>query len=182
MASRWFSREEFSCAVFARCVSLTFAPGVLFSLSRNKQSFFTHRRLKGFAGINAGPNEIARPALALSGHFLGLASAVWNQVEFICFAFLVCRAGSQTGASQLGGPDDPRHDELPLCRIQLAQSNSSMCRHDRWGISWSLAGRVIRLETGSIPALYLHHSGDCRLQISASIRVARCHMHTTSWD
>jgi hypothetical protein len=40
-----------------------------------------------------------------------------------------------------------------------------MCRHDRWGISWSLAGRVIRLETGSIPALYLHHSGDCRLQI-----------------
>jgi hypothetical protein len=50
---------------------LTFAPGVLFSLSRNKQSFFTHRRLKGFAGINAGPHEIARPALAVSEHFSG---------------------------------------------------------------------------------------------------------------
>jgi hypothetical protein len=89
--------------------------------------------LTGFSGVNAGPNQINHAALTVPGHFLGLAAAAWNQAKPWRFAFLVCRAGSQNGASELGGPDGPSHLEFPLCRIHLAQNNSSMCRHDRWG-------------------------------------------------
>ena len=69
----------------------------------------------------------------LSLPVLGLASAIWNQAEPRFFAFLVRRTGSQTGTSELGGPDGPGDDEFPLCRIHCAQSNATMRRHDRWG-------------------------------------------------
>jgi len=107
----------------------------LFPLNKfaGEQSSFTDRHLTGFSGVNAGPNQINHPALTVPGHFLGLAGTVWNQAKPWRFAFLVCRAGSQTGASELGGPDGPSHLEFPLCRIHLAQNNSSMCRHDRCG-------------------------------------------------
>src|SRR5262249_36942188 len=119
-------------------VNLKFTLSLCLASSHNEQSFFTHRPLTGFSGVNAGRNGINHLALTVLGNFLGLASAVWNQAEPRCFTFLVCRAGSQTGASELGGSDSPRHDEFPLCRIHLAQSNTSMCRHDRWGIRWNL--------------------------------------------
>ena len=67
--------------------------------------------------------------------FVPAFESVWDQAEPRFFAFLVCRAGAQTGASELGGPDVPGYDEFPLCRIHRAQSNASMRRHDRWGIT-----------------------------------------------
>jgi len=130
-----------------------------------EQWFFTHCQLTGFSGVNGGPNGINHPPLTVLGHFLGLASAVWNQAEPRFFAFLVSRAGSQIGAPELGGPDGSGHDEFPLCRVYRGQSDATMRRHDRRGIHWNLAGRFLRLYAGSFPALFLHHYGDCRLQV-----------------
>ena len=105
------------------------------------KSFFTHRDPTGFSGADAGPIAVNHPAPTVLGHFLGLASTVRDQAEPGFFAFPVCRAGSQTGASELGSPDGPGDDEFPLCRVHLAQGNATMRRHDRWGIHGSLAGR-----------------------------------------
>jgi hypothetical protein len=59
------------------------------------------------SGVNAGANGINQLALTV----LRLASAIWDQGEPRFLAFLVCRAGSQTGASKLGGPDGAGDDE-----------------------------------------------------------------------
>src|SRR6516164_11221370 len=106
-----------------------------------EQWCFTHCLLTGFSGVNGGPNGINHPALTVLGHFLRLASAVWNQAEPGFVAFAVSRAGPQIGASELGDPDGPGHDEFPLRRVYRGQSDAAMCRHGRRGIHWNLAGR-----------------------------------------
>jgi hypothetical protein len=124
-------------------------------------SFFTHGPVHRLSGLNAGKNGINQPALTV----FGLASAIWDQAEPRFSAFLVCRTSSQTGASELGGPDGPGDDEFPLCRIHSAQSNAALRRHHRGGTPWSLARRHVRLQSGYFPSLDFRRFGDCDLQV-----------------
>ncbi len=101
----------------------------------------------------------------VSGHLFGLTGALRNQAKPGGHPFLVRRTGSQAGASELGGPDGSRDDEFPLCRLDLPQSNPSMCRHDRWGIARNLAGRYLHLESSSFSDLHFYRFGDRCLQV-----------------